>query len=99
MIEASQVPIGSYDEGSTGPPAWFDENQFNLGREYFINNRLGMLNANLMGLIIVLSLPRPLALVRSTNQSNTAETARQRYVNTIIHTLKWYEVPLKNESK
>lgn len=102
LIEASQVPIESYDGSTTNNfalPSWFDEQQFDLGREYFMNNRFGMINANLIGLIFVLSLPRGLALIHATNQSNTAETARQRYAETLVHTLSWYEVQLKKDSK
>lgn len=102
LIEGSQVPIESQDGSSTnnfGPPAWFDEHQFDLGREYFMKNRFGILNTNLVGLILLLTVPKGLAILRATKRSSTPETAHNRYVDTIMHTLSWYEVRLKTESK
>lgn len=102
LIVGNQIPIESSDWSSTnnvGPPVWFDEQKFDLGREYFMKNRFGILNTNLCGLILLLSIPKGLALLRSTKKSSTPETARKRYLDTIMHTMSWYEVQLKNDSK
>lgn len=101
VTEGSEFPIDAQD-GSTfdfQKPAWFNENKFNLGREYFMKNRFGIMSTNLCGLIILLAIPKGLALLRATKMSNTPDTARKRYVDTILHTLSWYEVQLKNDSK
>lgn len=84
---------------NVGPPAWFNEQKFDLGREYFMNNRFGILNTNLCGLVLLLAVPRGLAMLRATNRSNTVDTSRNRYLDTIMHTLSWYEVQLKNDSR
>lgn len=84
---------------NTGPPAWFNEQQFDLGREYFMKNRFGILSTNLCGLVLLLAFPKGLAILRATNQSNTIEASRKRYVDTIMHSLSWYEVQLKNDSR
>lgn len=102
LIVGNQIPIESHDGSTTnivGPPVWFDEQKFDLGREYFMKNRFGILNTNLCGLILLLSIPKGLALLRATKQSSTPETARKRYLDTIMHTMSWYEFQLKNDSK
>lgn len=102
MTYGVHEPIEPGDWSSTknvGPPSWFNEQKFDLGREYFMKNRFGILSTNLCGLILLLAIPKGLAILRATNKSNSVETARQRYLDTIMHTLSWYEVQLKNDSR
>lgn len=102
MEYGTQEPIEPGDWASTtnsAPPPWFNEQQFDLGREYFMKNRFGILNTNMCGLLLLLAFPKGLSILRATNQSNTVDTSRERYVATILHTLSWYEVQLKNDSR
>lgn len=102
MTNGVHEPIEPGDWSSTtnvGPPDWFNEQKFDLGREYFMKNRFGILSTNLCGLILLLAFPKGLAILRATNKSNSVESARKRYVDTIMHTLSWYEMQLKNDSK
>lgn len=46
------------------------------------------------GLLTLLAEPKGLKLLSSTGRSSTPETARRRYVSTIIHVLRWYEIDL-----
>lgn len=46
------------------------------------------------GLLTLLAEPKGLKLLASTGRSSTPETARKRYVSTIMHILRWYEIDL-----
>lgn len=46
------------------------------------------------GLLTLLAEPKGLKLLSSTGRSSTPETARKRYVSTILHVLRWYEIDL-----
>lgn len=46
------------------------------------------------GLLTLLSEPKGLKLLSSTGRSSTPEAARKRYVSTIMHVLRWYEIDL-----
>lgn len=51
------------------------------------------------GLITLLADPKGLDLLDSTGRSSTPDTAKKRYVSTIIHMLSWYEIDLRPDSK
>lgn len=62
------------------------------GQKYFLDNRFGILTSNLHGLLILFADPHGLNILSSTGKSSNTETARKRYISTILHTLAWYEV-------
>ncbi len=64
-----------------------------------MDNRFGMLTSNLYGLFALLADPKGLDILDSTGRSSTAETAKKRYISTIVHMLSWYEVDLQPDSK
>lgn len=72
---------------------------FCRGQQYFKENRFGILNSNLFGLLSVIAEPKGLKILASTGRSSTPETAKKRYVQTIIHMLSWYENDLVPGSK
>lgn len=51
------------------------------------------------GLLTLLAEPKGLKVLSSTGRSSTPETARKRYVSTILHMLSWYETDLSPGSK
>lgn len=46
------------------------------------------------GLLTLLAEPRGLQMLASTGRSSTAETARTRYVSTVLHVQRWYKLDL-----
>lgn len=80
-------------------PDWFDVQKYDLGRQYFQENRAGILMTNMAGLILLLSVPTGLKILHGTGKSNTAATARDRYIDTVLHTISWYDYPLDNSTK
>ncbi|XP_037044901.1 uncharacterized protein LOC119080606 [Bradysia coprophila] len=80
-------------------PRWYDELKFKRGQKYFLENRFGILSSNLCGLLILLADPKGLDVLDSTKRSSTVETAKKRYVSTIMHTISWYEIDLRPGSK
>lgn len=101
VLKGRDVPIDA-DDGSTfnfEKPPWFDVDKFELGREYFLENRAGILMTNLAGLILLLTVPKGLAILRGSGRSQTPDLARDRYIDTILHTLTWYDVPLDNSTR
>ncbi|XP_055373471.1 uncharacterized protein LOC129606881 [Condylostylus longicornis] len=75
-------------------PSWYDEEKYKRGQKYFQENRSGILTSNLIGLICLLAEPKGLKILSSTGKSSTKETAKKRYLSTVLHTLKWYEIDL-----
>lgn len=69
------------------------------GQQYFHDNRCGMFESNLFGLITLLCEPRGLKLLDATGRSSTTATAKRRYVSTIRHVQLWYEIDLTPGSK
>lgn len=54
-----------------------------------------MFSGMLAGLIAVLAIPSILKILIHTKQSSIPLTAYKRYVETIFHTVSWYEHDLK----
>lgn len=69
------------------------------GQQYFFDNRFGIMGTNLLGLLTLLSEPRGLKVISATGRSNAPETARHRYVSTILHVVSWYEFDLSPGSQ
>ncbi|VVC34540.1 Hypothetical protein CINCED_3A008711 [Cinara cedri] len=76
-------------------PEWFDEKLFARGKEYFHSNFYAVFVANLIGLILVLTIPTILDVLILTNKSSEPYTAFRRYLDTIRHMLRWYKYDLK----
>ena len=96
------LPIADDSEGwnfAFDKPQWFSSDKYELGRQYFLENRVGVLMTNMAGLILLLSVPTGLKILHGTGKSNTPATARDRYIDTILHTLAWYDFPLDNSTK
>ncbi|KAG4077474.1 hypothetical protein HA402_002901 [Bradysia odoriphaga] len=99
---ATSTPCDDQCDGGTISatlPQWYDEQKFKRGQKYFLENRFGILSSNLCGLLILLADPKGLDVLDSTKRSSTIETAKKRYVSTIMHTLSWYESDLHPGSK
>lgn len=101
VLTGRDVPIDAPDGSSFSfnTPPWFDMDKFRLGQEYFLENRDGILMSNLAGLILLLTIPKGLAILRGTDRSHTPDLARNRYIDTILHTLSWYNYPLDNSTR
>jgi hypothetical protein len=55
--------------------------------------------SNLYGLVALMFEPMGGKLLDNTHNSSTSVTARKRYVSTVIHMTKWYEIELTPGSK
>lgn len=101
VLKGRGVPIDAADGSSFSfnKPLWFDAEKFELGRQYFMENRAGILMTNLAGLILLLAIPKGLAILRGTDRSHTPELARDRYIDTILHTISWYNYQLDNSTR
>ena len=75
-------------------PPWYDEIKYKRGQKYFHDNRIGILNSNFTGLICLMAETRGLKILSSTGRSSTKETARKRYISTVLHTMSWYDIDL-----
>lgn len=71
----------------------------NSGQRYFHDNRCGIFESNLFGLITLLCEPKGLQLLASTGKSCTPARAKLRYVSTIRHVQHWYNIELTPGSK
>uniref|UniRef100_U5EQH2 Uncharacterized protein n=1 Tax=Corethrella appendiculata TaxID=1370023 RepID=U5EQH2_9DIPT len=80
-------------------PPWYDAEKFKRGQKYFNENRFGMMNGCLFGLIALLCDPRGTRLLMHTEKSSTPKTAKKRYISTSLHMLYWYELDLTPGSK
>lgn len=80
-------------------PQWFEQEKYELGQKFFHENRAGVLFSNLAGLVLLLSVPNGLRILHGTGKSSTPNTARNRYIDTITHTISWYDYPLDNSTK
>lgn len=69
---------------------------FFRGQNYFYTNFYAMFVSNLMGLILVLTVPTILDVLILTNKSSDPYNAFRRYLDTIRHMLRWYNFDLKN---
>lgn len=80
-------------------PDWFDADKYELGRQFFHENRAGILMSNMAGLVLLLAVPNGLRVLHGTGKSSTAPAAQNRYIDTIQHTLSWYDYSLDNSTK
>ncbi|XP_058465843.1 uncharacterized protein LOC131439163 isoform X2 [Malaya genurostris] len=101
LIEAGTKPcdVGSGDELELKLPQWYDDAKFKRGQKYFFDNRFGMMQSNFCGLVTLLCEPKGLIILHNTGRSSTPETARKRYLSTLVHMLSWYEMDLSPGSK
>lgn len=102
IIKGKDIPINDGTDlfnFEFNKPAWFNEDKYNLGRQYYHENSMGILMTNLAGLILLLSVPSGLKILHGTGKSSTPPTARDRYIDTVLHTISWYDYPLDNSTK
>ncbi|XP_053685354.1 uncharacterized protein LOC128734961 [Sabethes cyaneus] len=101
VTEASTKPcdVGSGADLEFKLPQWFDDAKFKRGQKYFFDNRFGMMQSNYCGLVTLLCEPKGLMILNNTGRSSTPETARKRYLSTVLHMLSWYEIDLSPDSK
>ncbi|KAH9634872.1 hypothetical protein HF086_004562 [Spodoptera exigua] len=76
-------------------PKWFDEEKFNKGRRFYLDNCFAMSSSMLLGLVAVFSIPSILRILVGTRRSNSVYTAYRRYLSTLLHTISWFENELK----
>lgn len=69
---------------------------FFRGQKYFFANYYSMFVSNLIGLILVLTVPTILDVLVMTNKSSDPYNAFRRYVDTIKHMIRWYKFDVKN---
>lgn len=68
-------------------------------QQYYNNNLFAMFAGKLSGLIAVLAVPSILQILVHTKASSIPLTAYRRYLQTIFHTMSWYEEDLKVGSR
>ncbi|KAL5238004.1 hypothetical protein ACI65C_005414 [Semiaphis heraclei] len=88
VVEGSNVPVDTTRPKDV--PEWFDAKLFARGQKYFYSNFYAIFAANLIGLILVLTVPTILDVLVFTNKSSEPYTAFRRYLDTIRHMLRWY---------
>lgn len=96
------IPMNAGTDGFNfefNKPHWFVAEKYDLGRQFFHENRAGILFSNMAGLILLLSVPNGLRILHGTGKSSTPPTARNRYIDTIAHTLSWYDYKLDNSTE
>lgn len=76
-------------------PKWFDEEKFNRGRKFYLDNCFAFSSSMLLGLAAVFAIPSILRILISTRRSNSVYTAYRRYLSTLLHTISWFENELK----
>ncbi|XP_022165470.1 uncharacterized protein LOC111030339 isoform X1 [Myzus persicae] len=94
MEAGSNVPVDTVRP--KGVPEWFDAQLFARGQKYFYSNFYAMFASNLIGLILVLTVPTILDVLVFTNKSSDPYTAFRRYLDTIRHMLRWYRYDATN---
>ncbi|XP_039447703.1 uncharacterized protein LOC120426947 isoform X1 [Culex pipiens pallens] len=100
LNDAGTIPVDAdVDTYEMHYPPWFDEEKFKRGQQFYTTNRACMLTAGLCGLIAVLAIPTSLEVLIFTGRSSTPLKAYRRYVQTIRHTMNWYEEELVPGSK
>lgn len=68
-------------------------------QDFYAKNMFAMMAGKLCGLLAVLAVPSILKILMCTNASSTPFTAYKRYLETIFHTLAWYDSELKPGSR
>lgn len=68
-------------------------------QDFYMKNLFAMFAGKLHGLLAVLAVPSILKILMCTKQSSTPFTAYKRYLQTIMHTICWYEDELKPGSR
>lgn len=68
-------------------------------QDFYAKNMFAMMAGKLCGLLAVLAVPSILKILMCTNASSTPFTAYKRYLETIFHTLSWYDCELKPGSR
>lgn len=68
-------------------------------QDFYMNNLFAMFAGKLSGLLAVLAIPSILKILICTKASSTPYTAYKRYLETVFHTMSWYEHDLKPGSR
>ncbi|CAD6240893.1 GSCOCG00008982001-RA-CDS [Cotesia congregata] len=90
LKEGSKTPADS-DESEMTLPEYYDPVKFRLGQNVFRKNIFTMMIAKLSGLLLLLTVPSILDILKFTKQSGNPCTAFRRYAATILHTCIWYK--------
>lgn len=80
-------------------PRWYDESKFRRRQQYFANNRYGVIQSMVIGLILLLAEPNAARILYNTGRSATPELARKRYTSTLLRIVSWYEIDFSPGSK
>lgn len=68
-------------------------------QQFYMKNMFAMFAGKLCGLLAVLAVPSILKILICTKESSKPVTAYKRYLQTIFHTISWYEHELKPGSR
>lgn len=69
------------------------------GQKYYADNRLGLSSSTFYGFLCLLSEPKGLVKIMHTKHSETNESARKRYISTILHFRTWFTGDLQKGSE
>ena len=69
------------------------------GRQYFHDNRFGIMNSNMYGLMSLIADLKGQIILDGTGKSSDKKTARKRYISTVMHMFHWYDLELSPGSK
>lgn len=72
-------------------PDYYDPIKFRIGQNVFKKNIFTMMIAKLSGLLLLLTVPSILDILKFTRQSGNPCAAFRRYAATILHTCIWYK--------
>lgn len=72
---------------------------FYRAQQFYHRNLFAIFVGKLCGLLAVLAVPSILKILMHTKASSTPYTAYKRYLQTIFHTITWYECDLKPGSR
>ncbi|XP_044746598.1 uncharacterized protein LOC123308123 [Coccinella septempunctata] len=101
LENGSNIPCDNSIEefNREGLPKFYNEVYFKRGQDFFWNNAFSLLFCKFLGLILTLSSPSILAVLKMTKMSGSPMTAYRRYVSTLFHLHLWYESELSSDSR
>lgn len=80
-------------------PDFYDEEKFERGQKFFQKHIFALYFSKLLGLIITLSTPSVLNVLKLTNMSGCVYFSYKRYIATLLHMNIWYEDNLSEGSR
>ncbi|XP_053978487.1 uncharacterized protein LOC128876288 [Hylaeus volcanicus] len=81
-------------------PEWFDEKLFKMGQAFYMENLLGLVTGNVLGLLAILVVPDITEVLTFTRKSSTISLSFKRYARTAFYIYNLFRTDmLKNESK